>query len=392
MKRFIPTYEQCVEICKSNDVIFYETKHQVDGYDISIFNYRLSSYNDFINPVPGKDWDARELRGYTFVFNKDGSLCRRYLLMDKFWNLNQVPETQYDIVKNKKIVRVTNKEDGSLLTFIELPNGKIITKTKAGLDNEQTVLVNDLISKNETLSKFVKYCLDLDVIPMFEFVSFRNRIVLNYSEEKLILIKVRDNKTGKYINLEEFVKNSRFDIEIVPSENFTSLDEMIKLSETIIDKEGWVVEFEDGQMIKIKSLWYFIHHQLLTEKLNQENAIIQLILDEQIDDMYAQLDEKRDTQKIEWINNIQSIVLKYIDKTRKEVLELVSKYEGDLTKSKEDNKDFIKKFAILYNKEPLFGIAISFISGKDLMRSIVDMTKRKTNHLEEARNFLIKNQ
>jgi hypothetical protein len=181
-------------------------------------------------------------------------------------------------------------------------------------------------------------------------------------------------------------------MEIVPSENYTSLDEMIELGKTMIDKEGWVVEFEDGEMIKLKTDWYFLRHQLLTEKLNQENAVIQLILDEQIDDVYAQLDDKRDILKIEWIRNIESVIIKYIDKTKNEILELTSKYEGDLTKSKEENKDSIKKFAITYNKEPLFGLAMSLISGKDLMKSLIDITKRKTSHLEEAREFLRKNE
>ena len=34
-------------------------------------------------------------------------------------------------------------------------------------------------------------------------------------------------------------------------------------------------------------------------------------------------------------------------------MELVSKYEGDLTKSKEENKDSIKNFAIIQNSTAL---------------------------------------
>ena len=69
---------------------------------------------------------------------------------------------------------------------------------------------------------------------MFEFVSFRNRIVLNYNDEKIILIKVRNNKTGEYFNLEEFVKNSGFDIGAF--ESVTELFEYI-----VKQPEVWAV-------------------------------------------------------------------------------------------------------------------------------------------------------
>lgn len=45
---YLPTYEECREMCDNNDnLIFYESKHVLDGYNISIFNYRLASYNHF---------------------------------------------------------------------------------------------------------------------------------------------------------------------------------------------------------------------------------------------------------------------------------------------------------------------------------------------------------
>ena len=46
---FLPTYEQCRQICDANDnFIFFECKHIVDGYNISIFNYRLAMPDDFL--------------------------------------------------------------------------------------------------------------------------------------------------------------------------------------------------------------------------------------------------------------------------------------------------------------------------------------------------------
>ena len=46
---FLPTYEQCRQICDANDnFIFFECKHIVDGYNISIFNSRLAMPDDFL--------------------------------------------------------------------------------------------------------------------------------------------------------------------------------------------------------------------------------------------------------------------------------------------------------------------------------------------------------
>jgi hypothetical protein len=136
--KFLPTYQQALEMVYSKgELVFYETKLVLEGYNISIFNYRLTQYNDFIEPVEGKNYNAFELRGLTFVFNKDGSLFKRYLLMNKFFNINQVTQSLYNNVKNKKIKSIYNKEDGSLISFIKLPNNNIVAKTKMGFKQFQ---------------------------------------------------------------------------------------------------------------------------------------------------------------------------------------------------------------------------------------------------------------
>jgi hypothetical protein len=50
----IPTYEQAVELCSGEEAPFYESKMVVDGFNVSVFNYRLAQYKDFANPIPEK--------------------------------------------------------------------------------------------------------------------------------------------------------------------------------------------------------------------------------------------------------------------------------------------------------------------------------------------------
>ena len=120
----LPNYQDCLDLCNYANSPFYETKLFIDGFPISLFNYRLSSNQDFERKF------AKELRGICFVFNTDGSLFKRFILLDKFFNLNQVKETSFDVVKNYQIKSINNKEDGSLATFIKLPNGKVVAKSK----------------------------------------------------------------------------------------------------------------------------------------------------------------------------------------------------------------------------------------------------------------------
>ena len=92
MERYLLSYDEAATLTLGIDSTFYESKFVIDGYNVSIFNYILAQYSDFIDNL------AFEMRWLTYVFNKDGSLFKRYLLLHKFFNLNQVAESQYSLV------------------------------------------------------------------------------------------------------------------------------------------------------------------------------------------------------------------------------------------------------------------------------------------------------
>lgn len=45
----IPDYIEAKKIVSESNGVFYETKHVVDGYDVSVFNYRLAQYKNFVD-------------------------------------------------------------------------------------------------------------------------------------------------------------------------------------------------------------------------------------------------------------------------------------------------------------------------------------------------------
>ena len=374
-KYFIPTYEECLEMVSNRgNLVFYETKFFIDGYDISCFNYRLADYMDFLEPIEGKHYNARELRGLTYVRQDDGTYSH-FLMLNKFWNIDQVTETQCSIL-TKKIKSVYNKMDGSLLSFIKLPNDKILAKTKMGFSNSQTDDVDILVSENKLILNFINECFEKDLVTMWEYTSFKNRIVLEYKNSSLTLLKVRNNKTGEYIDIEQF-RNMGFDV--VESIKFTDLKTLMDTVYQSSDIEGVVITFDDDMMVKFKSKWYCDLHHLI-DNINREDLIIEMILNENVDDAIVQLDQNSDIERIKWIKDIELKIRNYMILKVKDVEEMISKYDGSM-----------KDFALKYLKTENFGLAASVISGKiDVYSAVKNYVLKETSRLGKARDFLEK--
>lgn len=373
MEYYLPTYEECVDACLDDLSPFYQVKNKIDDYLVCCFNYRLLNPSDL-----NKDW-KKELRGITYVFNNDGSLYKRFILLEKFFNLNQTEESMYSLVSEYEIENINNKEDGSICTFIELPNGKIVGKSKTGFDNDQAIMVNEIYRKNEEINKFVNWCLKNDIIPIFEYVSYLNKIVLIYKNTELILLRLRDNKTGQYLDISDF-SDKIGNIKISNFENMYTLDEIIQLSKTLENKEGWVIRFTNGRMIKIKTEWYLEMHKLHFDILTRENELIKLIIDNQIDDILPNLDS--DDPIISIVNEITLKLRKFSNLKIEKILDLYDNYLLI---------DDIKMFVSLNINHPEFSLLMCYIKNPNydnLVNIVNNFILKKTNKLFKARDFL----
>ena len=256
MDFYIPTYEECLEIVDSNpQMYFYERKYNIDSYKLSIFGYRHAQYNNFILPIiPKPDVNALELKGISYVFNDDGTLYKHYLMLHKFWELNQYEHCAYELFKDKEIKNITTKEDGFLITYIMLPSGDIISQTKKGYDHYVNMLANEYIAKS-AYYVFIKNCLSQDVQPIFELVGERTCInQVKYKKPDLILTKLRCNKTGKYLDITDYNTDG---VSVVKEyKNNYTLDDLLELKKTVKKIEGWIVHFEDDTILKVKTDWW----------------------------------------------------------------------------------------------------------------------------------------
>lgn len=387
----IPTYEEAVamtmgkryvaEINQYLDAAFYEAKFVVDGYNVSIFNYRLASYKDFSDNL------AWEMRGLVYVFDNDGTY-KTYRLLHKFFNLNQVEETQYSTVKDRKVKSVYSKEDGSVGSFIKLPNGKVIAKSKMSFESDQALGMMSIYQSNQEIKDFINWSLDNDLVAVFEYVAPHNRIVLRYTKEELILLRLRDNRTGEYLNLEDY-KDKIGSIRTAMKYNYT-LDELVEMCKSVEDIEGWVVDL-DGLFVKMKTTWYFSLHGLLTDDLYRENRLIAYILDEQIDDVMAQIPEE-DKESHERVERIVAAITKEVDRRVKSVMSDYNVYltmaDGfDWDKSVREGL-MRKRYAQLYKKTENFSAVMSIVQGKDVYDIVKDKLAKETYRLENARKLL----
>ena len=389
-KTYLPTYAEAVEMTQGDTRRFYELKYNIDGYTISTFEYQIVQYADLISPF-GDERDAMEMRGLTYVFNLDGSLYKCYRLLQKFFNLNQVEMTLYDKVKNYVIEDVELKQDGSIVTFIELPNGKIIPKSKMGIGNDISNISMEIYESDPDLNRFVKWAISNELVPVFEYISYRNLIVIKHECEKLVLLKLRDNKTGEYIRIDSLSPNITKGVEITENYDIKDLDKLIEKCEKDSGYEGFVIRAIDEEgfdfFFKIKTEWYRSLHGLMTEDIYSENRIIRHIIKGDIDDLISNIPPNL-TEVRARIDNHEKAVNDYLSYYVNECHKLLDIYTNDFND--------MKNFASEWRKNVFFHPVAWYInsSRKGVVVDFIDLAKeevlRKTNKLWDARKWLEK--
>jgi T4 RnlA family RNA ligase len=384
MKFYLKTKEECdkiVENCES----FLRADRVVMGYNVAIYDYRLASTTDF------EEFESWELRGLAFVENPETKVWERNLLLNKFMNINQTKgETiswMYEDIKDKKIVSVQDKLDGSIISFVKFPNGEIRAKSKTSFESEQAKMAQEILDKKPILKEEVEYLLDKDMVPIFELVSPMNQIVLEYNETKLVLLQIR-RPDGTYIQpkeLKDYDISMRVSTAEIYDESWNNIDKLLKeKEENQEDIEGWIVTFEDGQMAKVKTDKYIQLHGLIGPDAFRENLLIQTILDGNMDDVIAQLvpGEKKDKM----VEMDKKVVHKF-NHLVTEFKELRRKYFNEFNENR-------KEFALEYRNHELFGAVMKTLNNsfRDVNQiaedQVRDYVNRKTNSLGKAKEWI----
>lgn len=245
-----------------------------------VINYLVAMPDTFKMEGPDDVMGAirRECRG--LIFDTEGNIMSRPY--HKFFNVNEKEETQSHRLDLSRAHTVMDKLDGSMIRPVRM-HGMVRLATKMG--------VTDIAMEAEKLLGYDQYTWLEDMMidgftPIFEYVAPTNKIVVEYAEAKLILTGVRETVSGEYRSLRQW--NAPFELVRTDS-SIHDLDAFMRFKNDETGREGDIIRFADGHMIKVKNSWYVQIHKT-KDIVAVDRNIVELVLNETIDDTRAMLD------------------------------------------------------------------------------------------------------
>lgn len=245
----------------------------------TVINYVVAMADTFDMAGP-EDLGAairRECRG--IIFDTEGHIMSRPF--HKFFNVNEREETQTHLIDMSQPHVIMEKMDGSMIRPIWLYD-RVYLATKMGR-TDIAIEAEKLLSNDQW--DWLEDVMNTNVTPIFEYIAPTNKIVIEYSEPRLVLLAMRNNFSGNYY----MPYSSPF--EVVPQ--YGSVDgglaEYIARAREMSGREGDIIRFADGHMIKIKNDWYVRIHKT-KDLIRSERNIADIIVNEQLDDVLPLLD------------------------------------------------------------------------------------------------------
>lgn len=218
----------------------------------------IDQWNDFNRQCRGLivDLEARALVAWPF---------------DKFFNLGQHPETAHEALPVGAGYEMAIKYDGSMLTGFA-HGGQVRFATRSSFDNAQTRLAGEVAGRRYGGLRQV----DMSrYTPVFELVGPDNVVTVRYDDTDLMLIGVRDRETRRMFGYAETAtfagQHGLRPAERVPGD----LESLIRQSREGAGDfhEGWVVRFDTGLFVKVKTWQYLAHVQAQRMGLGRKRLV-----------------------------------------------------------------------------------------------------------------------
>ena len=255
-----------------------------------IINYRQMGNDVFPDPASAPDAETarlwalrRQCRG--LIFNLAGDVIS--LGFEKFFNLGERTETLLENIPFDLPHVIMEKLDGSMIRPVPMPDGGYRLGTKMGL-TDVAQQPEAWVARHLNYDRFLRDCVSEGLTPLMEWCSRKQRIVIDYPEDRLVLLAVRDVRTGEYLPLNMMLELAgEYGVETVRRYEGTpdSMQHLIDETRGILDQEGWVVAWPHLR-VKIKGEQYVAVHRA-KEGILRENAVIEMMLDEKLDDVKA---------------------------------------------------------------------------------------------------------
>ena len=235
--------------------------------NISSFNFTKQAFYDRV-------WDEQTVkaRGLYIDTMKGKVVARSY---EKFFNINERPETKFDMLQNKLQFPVTAyvKENGFLgIVSYDEYNDDLLVASKSTIDSEFAQWLKEMLYTKvsaDNIEKMKQFIKDKDVSFVFECVDMKNDPhIIEYPESKLFLLDIvhNDMTFAKY-EYDEMV-NVANQFGLTPKEKAFEIatwqeffDWYYDVLETDYEYngrqiEGFVIEDSTGYMTKLKLAYY----------------------------------------------------------------------------------------------------------------------------------------
>ncbi|CAM1340013.1 RNA ligase [Tenacibaculum amylolyticum] len=245
----------------------YFTLEKHPNADLQIYGYStgpLASKNLRWNPV------TRQMRG--LITNSKGEIKARsfekFFTFIKYTSPSTVQLSDGQLAKLPNLpYKVYEKLDGSLAVLYWIDDTPYLATQRSFTSLKAQKATEILHQKySHTFDKLKK-----DRTYIFEAIYPESKVLIDYGqEEKLILLGVLDNKTGKDHPLEDigFPIAKEWTQEV---SNLKSFDELVSLNSE--NKEGLVIVYENGFRVKIKFPWYKEAHLMINKIIQYEYHI-----------------------------------------------------------------------------------------------------------------------
>lgn len=307
----------------------------------------------------------RECRGIKFCTETGNILQRPF---HKFFNVGEREETLPNNIDFSNVAFKQEKLDGSMIAPIKVPeSGKLRLTTKMGI-NKISMQAEKFVAGKPDYVHFMTELMDMGYTPIFEWCSRKNRIVLDYPEDQLILLAVRDNVSGRYLKMDEVCLITAFDYSIkIAAEIKYNPEHDIK---NAVNVEGDVITFDDGHKVKLKCDWYVSLHKIKSA-ISLEHNLVDIVINNKLDDILPEIDEELKGKIVRYQKDLQGL----ISTMHESATEMFS------SNYSENRAEFAKRIASV---EPVYRtILFSMYDKKKLSEIIVSIINK--NITREAR-------
>lgn len=312
-----------------------------------ILNYSVTAQYNW-------SWDEVTLQCRGLVIDEDNNVIARPFR--KFFTIEQLQgdESGEKILQKlySETYEVQEKLDGSLVIIFKY-EGELVTATRGSFESEQAIKAYDLIPEGFTPVEGFTY--------LFEIIYKQNKIVCDYDFEGLVLLSIINTENGsEHSNFyQTWFKRPKI-------YSFNSLEEILSYKEPNI--EGFIVKFEDGTRIKIKTEDYKRLHRLITGV--NEKTVWEALKSDKLEELL----ENTPDEFYKWVREVKErLEFLYRDLERQ-----AFEYFSSISVNNFTRKDFA--LAVSTCEFPHKSILFNLYDGKDYSEAIWKLIKPKVEN------------